>query len=136
MKLNEVIVIDDSDPDLLYTKIILEAAAIAHNVRTFETAIDALAYLKRPEGHQVDAILLDINMPEMSGFEFLDAYSGLMTSQQAKAVVVMLTSSPHPADRARALAYDCVKGYVVKPIDVPGAQGVLALVQTLGDGNA
>lgn len=131
MKLNEVLVIDDSDPDLLYTKIILEAAAIAHGVRTFETAIDALAYLKRPEGHHADVILLDINMPEMSGFEFLDAYEELHASQRATAVVVMLTSSPHPADRARALAYGCVKGYVVKPIDVPSAQGLVALVESL-----
>jgi CheY-like chemotaxis protein len=131
MKLHEVLVIDDSDPDLLYTKVILEAAAIAEAVRTFETAIDALAYLKRPEGHQADVILLDINMPEMSGFEFLDAYEQLHASHQARAVVVMLTSSPHPPDRARALAYGCVKGYVVKPLDVPSAEGVLALLESL-----
>jgi CheY-like chemotaxis protein len=131
MQLNEVLVIDDSDPDLLYTRIMLEAAGIARSVRTFETAIDALAYLKRPEGHQADVILLDINMPEMSGFEFLDAYQALHARQQATAVVVMLTSSPHPADRARALAYGCVKGYVVKPIDVRSAKGVLALLESL-----
>lgn len=129
MALAELLVVDDSDPDLLYTRIILESARTAERVLTFGTAQEALAYLQRPEGHHVDMVLLDINMPEMNGFEFLEAYQRLAQEQKAQAVVVMLTSSPDPSDRARAASYPCVRGYVVKPIDTAAARDLPALVR-------
>lgn len=124
MKFRSVLVIDDSDADLLYTQVVLQGAQLAQEVITLGTAQEALAYLQRPAGHLVDLILLDINMPEMDGFAFLHAYERLHKDQQAGAVVVMLTSSPDPVDRERALAFGCVKGYVVKPIDLNAARGL------------
>jgi CheY-like chemotaxis protein len=132
MKLKEVLVLDDSDADLLYAQVILEAAQVAERVSTFGTGAEVLAYLQRAEGHEVDLILLDINMPEMNGFEFLDAYQKLRRAQQARAVVVMLSSSPDPEDRRRSQAYDCVKDYLVKPIDVASAQRLVAVVAEQG----
>ena len=131
MKLQQIIVVDDSDADLLYTRIILEGAEVAETVLTFGTGMEALDFLQRPEGHEVDVILLDINMPEMSGFEFLQAYERLHDSQRARAVVVMLTSSPDPNDKRRALGFGCVKRYVVKPLDVAQARDLAAMVQSL-----
>ena len=128
MKLKEVLIIDDSDADLLYASVILEGAQVAEQVIPFGTAAEALAFLQRPEGHDADVILLDINMPEMNGFEFLDAYEKLHADHRARAVVIMLTTSPDPVDRARALAYPCVRSYVVKPIDVPAAQSLLGVI--------
>ena len=131
MNLKDVLVIDDSDPDLLYAKIIIDRAGVAEQVIPFETAMDALAYLQRPEGHNADVVLLDINMPEMDGFQFLDAYERLHADHRARAVVVMLTSSPDPLDRERAMAYSCVKGYVIKPIDSKSARSLLDIVTGL-----
>lgn len=128
MPLRTVMLIDDSDADLLYTHVVLEQSQVAAQVLDFGFAAEALAYLRRPAGHDVDVILLDINMPEMNGFQFLDAYEQLHRSQQAHAVVVMLTSSPDPADRQRALAHRCVLDYVVKPLERSAA---LALPQVL-----
>jgi CheY-like chemotaxis protein len=132
MTLAQVLVVDDSDPDLLYTRIVIESVRLADQVLPFGTGQEALAYLRRPEGHRADLVLLDINMPEMNGFEFLDAYQQLAERQQARAVVVMLTSSPDPTDRARAATYPCVRGYIVKPIDVAAARALLALVGEVG----
>ncbi len=133
MKLKEVLVIDDSDPDLLYAKIVLEAAHVAEQIVPFGTALEALEFLQKPEGHDADVILLDINMPEMNGFQFLNAYEELHSSHRARAVVVMLTSSPDPTDRARAMAYSCVKGYVIKPIDVASAKKLADFVSDAGN---
>jgi CheY-like chemotaxis protein len=120
--LNRVMVIDDSDADLLYTRIILERCGAVAEVLTFGSAIDALAHLKTPGVPPIDVILLDINMPEMGGFEFLTAYEAGAASERASAVVVMLTSSPDPTDRARAFAFSAVRSYVVKPLDLASAR--------------
>jgi CheY-like chemotaxis protein len=61
-------------------------------------------------------ILLDINMPLMNGFEFLETLSTLQTVEQGTSVVVMLTSSSFNGDRARALEFSMVKDYIVKPL--------------------
>ncbi len=131
VKLKTVLVIDDSDADLLYAEIILGKAGIANKAITLGLAQEALDYLQCPEGHDVDVILLDINMPEMNGFEFLEAYQSLHVKHQARAIVMMLTSSPDPRDRARALAFSCVKGYITKPIDLVSARGLVDLVASL-----
>ena len=127
--LNKVMVIDDSDADLLYTSIILERSGCAEQVLPFESAADALAFLATADGDSVDVILLDINMPGMDGFAFLEAYEHARASRERHPVVVMLTSSPDPADRARALAFASVRSYVVKPIDKLSAEGLAAVVQ-------
>lgn len=126
-----VMLIDDSDADSLYTRIMLERAVVTTDVLPFESAREALAYLQRPGGHTVELILLDINMPGMNGFDFLEAYEQLRADCRADAVVVMLTSSPDPKDRERAMAFVSVKGYVTKPIDIQRAAALLKVLQEI-----
>jgi CheY-like chemotaxis protein len=64
----QVMLIDDSETDLLYGRLMIERAGIAERVIAFDTAQAALAHLQRGEGHAVDLVLLDINMPVMNGF--------------------------------------------------------------------
>jgi CheY-like chemotaxis protein len=123
-----VMLVDDSEADLLFSRIIVGRSGICEDVLAFDSATAALAHLQAPEGGEVDLILLDINMPGMDGFQFLQAYDAIHGARQARAVVVMLTSSPDPHDRAAAERYACVRGYVVKPINLACAQGLDALV--------
>jgi CheY-like chemotaxis protein len=119
----QIVIIDDSDPDLLYARIVVEQAQIADEVLTFGTAVEALEFLAASP-KPVDLILLDINMPEMSGFEFLDRFEALPAPHRQTAVVVMLTSSPDPQDRSRAQTYSVVRAYVVKPLDLDAARAL------------
>ena len=122
--LKTVMVIDDNDSDLLYARIMLERSGNIETVLTFESAQLALDFLGTAHHTAIDLILLDINMPEMSGYEFLQAYEGLRSAGKARAVIVMLTSSPDPRDRERALAFASVRSYVTKPIDLATARGL------------
>ncbi|KQV81245.1 response regulator [Rhizobacter sp. Root1221] len=120
-----VMLVDDNDADLLFTEIVLRARGIAGEVLTFDTARCALDHLADRTKPRVSLILLDINMPEMDGFAFLAAWEGLRTQWPDAPPVVMLTSSPDPADRARALAHASVRAYLVKPLDDASARSLL-----------
>ena len=111
--LNTVMVIDDSEIDLLFARIVLERSGVAHQLVLLESAQAALALLVGPPALAVDLILLDINMPGMNGFEFLAAY-GQQCAHPAP--VMMLSSSPDPADRAQALRHGFVRDYLTKPL--------------------
>lgn len=118
---HHVVVIDDSDTDLLYARILLERTGLVATLRVFDCAREGLAYLATPEGASVDLVLLDINMPGMDGFEFLEAYEQ-QTPHPVR--VVMLTSSPDPVDRLRAQRHACVGDYLTKPLDMAAARAL------------
>jgi len=126
--MRQVLIIDDSDPDLLYSRLTVERARIAELVVTFGTAQEALDYLQRADAPPVDAILLDINMPETNGFAFLECFEVFRPERRHSAVVVMLTSSPDPHDRERAQSFASVKGYITKPIDAESARKLVAVI--------
>ncbi len=126
--LKRILLIDDSEPDLLYTRIVLERAHVAQDIISFESARDALGWLREPGSDGADLILLDINMPGMNGFEFLGAYEQEHLEPRAPAVV-MLTSSADPADRRRAESFASVRGYVTKPLDTGQAAALPALLR-------
>ena len=126
-------IIDDSDSDLLYGRFVVERSGIALQVTTQESAREALVFLQQPAGADVDMIFLDINMPGMNGFEFLQAFEALARGDRPPApVVVMLTSSPDPHDRARAFAFRSVRDYLVKPITVAETQRMVQRLLAAG----
>ena len=65
-----------------------------------------------------DIILLDINMPELNGFEFLEELKAKRPNLLNKLSVFIVTSSLNPEDYQIAKQFDCIKGYHNKPIDL------------------
>jgi len=109
-KLNYVLIIDDNDSDNFIHKKIIEKSGITDRVEISLNGQEALDFLTgqgkfvRPEGSfsQPDLIFLDINMPIMDGWEFLDEYRKLADIHKAKVIVIMLTTSLNPADITRS----------------------------------
>lgn len=125
-----VLMVDDNENDLLFTRIALQRSGVDFEIHGFERAQEALKMLAGTPEHGIDLILLDINMPVMDGFGFLRAFEALPPEQRGHAVVVMLSSSSDPADHARAAGHACVRGFLSKPLDKAAAAALIHLVHT------
>lgn len=120
MKAKTILLIDDSEVDNYITKQLLLKNDVTENIVVHSSAVDALSYLDgiSNEHEQIpDYIFLDIRMPEMDGFEFLDEYKLLPDSIKNKCIIYMLSSSGDPNDVARARQYSYVKTFLRKPLD-------------------
>lgn len=112
-----VMLIDDSDADNFFHGMLIERSGLACCVKVFEWAEKALHWFRDHPHHDVDLVLLDINMPRMNGFEFLDLFHRLPPEHQGDAAICMLSSSPLETERAHALRYPRVAEFVVKPLE-------------------
>ena len=121
-KYRTVMLIDDNEIDNLINQKMIEAAAIAENIYTHTGAKSAIEFLKNMEKMDVadkvlpDIIFLDIDMPLMDGFQFLDEFEKLAPVTKKKSRIVMLTSSINPQDFSRSKKYPNVKLYLNKPL--------------------
>lgn len=114
MELSQILVVDDAEADRFLHTYRLGKTHPEAQVRTAVDGQDALEILREP-GYRPDLILLDINMPRMNGFEFLEIYSVEFVDAPS-GVVVMLTSSLSDKDKARARSFAVVKGFLSKPL--------------------
>ena len=111
MKINSILVVDDDENDQFICE---------YTIRKFDPSIRILKAFDGSEALDIlhsetpNAIILDINMPVMNGFEFLDRYAEEFEVHAP--VVAMLTSSHLGKDRERAMQYSFVKSYFEKPL--------------------
>ncbi len=116
--IGHLMLIDDNDIDHTLYRRLIDKSGLVENVHCFTMATDALAYLNERVHPKIDVILLDINMPRMNGFEFLDEATRLFGSDFARITVVMLTTSLSEQDRVRADRYEVVRDYIHKPLEL------------------
>lgn len=109
-------IIDDETFDQKMYQRLIDRSGLVEKTLSFTAADHAFAYLKANPEEQIDLILLDINMPRMNGFEFLDAATRDLGPNFAKVCIVMLTTSLDPNDRDRAMQYDFVRDFLRKPL--------------------
>lgn len=123
-KLQCVLLIDDDEPTNFINKVIIERSDCADHIQISESAEEALDYL-RQQGNSSnnggslspELIFLDINMPKLNGWDFLEEYREWQRSQNYDPVIVMLTTSLNPEDEKRARQTAEVSGYESKPLN-------------------
>jgi CheY-like chemotaxis protein len=95
---------------------------VTENIYTHTGAKSAIEFLKNMEKLEMadqvlpDVIFLDIDMPLMDGFQFLDEFEKLSNIAKKKCKIVMLTSSINPQDFNRSKKYENVRLYLNKPL--------------------
>ncbi len=116
-KWNRVLLVDDNAIDLFLNRRVLQDSQLSQHIISINSGTEAFEYLTQcaQTGEYPDLILLDINMPTMSGFELLAKCQETGCLPEGKVRVVLLTSSTHSTDRQRAEEYGLQ--YVEKPFN-------------------
>ncbi|MGB0166127.1 MAG: response regulator [Luteibaculum sp.] len=118
-KLKRILLVDDSRADNFLHKTIIGRAGVAEKIDVAMGGEEALEYLKNPvdgDYPKPDIIFLDINMPGMNGWEFLEHYAKIPKEHRGKEIIVMLTTSLNPEDRERAEEMDIISYFENKPL--------------------
>jgi len=125
MKLS-VFSVDDDTVMLRILELVFRKRGLGDYLRVFTSAADCLSCLDSEHDEQTNfLILLDLNMPEMNGWDFLDALKDKPFKQNVS--VVILTSSVAAEDRNKAKTYDSVVGYMEKPFKNSHVDELLSL---------
>lgn len=109
-KLNCVLLVEDNVSDNFLHKRVLEKAGIAHHIAITENGQEALEYLASNTDSNGTAnpcqtpelILLDINMPVMDGWEFIEEYEKRYSGLKSNRAIILLTTSSNPSDKTKA----------------------------------
>jgi CheY-like chemotaxis protein len=118
-KLKLILLIDDDESTNFINRIIIEKYGCAEKIVETLNGYKALEFLKSTvDGNhpQPDLIFLDINMPGMNGWEFLERYHQLNEDEKGKVIVVMLSASDNPDDIRRATEIGGIKAFKTKPM--------------------
>jgi CheY-like chemotaxis protein len=112
LPINKILLVDDDATANYLSKELLESLHAANEIETAENCLKALELIRQADC--ADVIFLDIKMPGIDGFDFLERLKKLSIEKKIK--VVMLTSSVRPEDKLRAFSYKAVIDYLEKPL--------------------
>ena len=124
--LERIMLIDDDQLDRAYHALLLQRLGAAKEVLAMDSAEDALVHLQSGTAAPVDLIFLDLNMPRMDGFDFVNAYAAIKTDPAPP--IVMLSASPLPEDRERACQHPEIASYISKPLTTDALREVVGRI--------
>jgi CheY-like chemotaxis protein len=118
-KIKNLAIVDDDEIYIYLTKKIISETKLVENVKTFKNGKEILEFLEKnsslPE-QLPEVIFLDLSMPVMDGWGFLEEYIALKPSIGKLITIYIISSSISPFDLERASNISVVTDYIIKPI--------------------
>ena len=118
-KINTFCIVDDDDIFKFTTSVLLKKTDLVNKIIVFSNGLKAINFLKDEMGNKEnipDVLFLDINMPVMDGWEFLEEYLLIKPMMPKTVVIYMVSSSVDEKDILKAKSISALSGYLVKPI--------------------
>lgn len=112
-------IVDDDQIYQLVMKRTMEQSGIVKSIVQFYDGEEAIVFFKQQaesEHELPELLLLDINMPYMNGWQFLDEFIKLKFSNNYKLTIFIVTSSTTQEDRQKAQEYSIISGFHIKPV--------------------
>ena len=127
--INKIYLIDDDPVYIFIAKKLLTEQNFSQVIKTFENgkqAIENLLATEKVNGEFPDVIFLDLSMPVMNGWDFLDNFHKSPIKNKEKIKIIVMSSSINPTEINMIKSYDIVEDYIVKPLTPADLQKLLA----------
>ena len=114
-----MLIVDDDRIYQFTARKLMKATGNAGDITVSSNGKEALEYLEsmiQSQSALPDVIFLDLNMPVMGGWEFLEAYKEVKNRLPKEIRIYIVSSSADTVDTGRSTQYDTVKGYMLKPV--------------------
>lgn len=127
-KIDTFCIIDDDDIYQFTTSLLLKKSDLVNKIIVFSNGLKAINFLKEEIGNKEnipDILFLDVNMPVMDGWEFLEEYLLIRHMLPKTVVIYMVSSSVDEKDVLKAKSISALSGYLVKPISSENIMDVI-----------
>jgi CheY-like chemotaxis protein len=114
-------IVDDSKVDRFLSAAVIKSFAFAENVESFPCVSDGLNYLRSIDITSSNfplVIFLDLNMPDLDGFDFLDGFLKMPESIRKQCHIIMVSSSTSKSDLDRVTTYSAIRRFYSKPLSI------------------
>lgn len=128
MTVKNVLFIDDVCSEQLKAKMTIGELDPSIDVQLAKSGKDALNYIAHSDS-PTDLIVVDINMPGMNGYEFINRLPEVLPSNIPP--VMVITGAPHLIDAQQALDCECIAGYFIKPIQRENFSAMLQYAESV-----
>jgi len=123
-KIKKVLIIEDDEPTIFLTKLILSSINCVDEINTCNDGLEAMQYLIKEDDFP-ELILLDINMPGMDGWEFIETLKNTPLQNKEKINIYMLSTSTFENDKQKACKDEMIKGFINKPLTINSLENIL-----------
>lgn len=126
-KIDKVLIIDDDEINNFVCEKVIKTSGMVNEVKSVKSGQEGLNYLEGQSAQAIpDVILLDINMPFMDGWEFMEKMRTMLgDDHQNFPIVAILSSSVYEADAEKAYNYPGIQEYITKPLTIEAFQNLL-----------
>ena len=123
-KIKNVLLIEDDEPTIFLTKLIFESIDFVENINACYDGNEAIQFLNQTGTELPELILLDINMPGMDGWEFLEYFNKIDLANKENIKIFMLTTSIFEEDKQKALKNKNISGFLNKPLTINSLENI------------